>query len=114
MNNIFYFLLFILFLIFFLKLLYVFLTRKNKIITIKKKYKLNSYNFTSRIIVDEHLVKYLMNKDIVISSEKCENLWSIVNEDHQYKIDYYGFDLPLININYRIFNIDLSSNSENS
>jgi len=86
-------------------------TMKNKKIMVKKKYCLNTKGDKIFKIYDGQ-TEYFLTTDILISTQKCYRIWKQIKEGHEYKIKYYGFNLPYLSMHYKI--IDLySPNVEN-
>lgn len=92
-------------LIFIIRLLYFILTIKEKKIKVLQKFKLTVNNKTIFKIFDENKIEYIISEDLFTSKLKCQILWDILNENNFYNVLVYGFNVPILDINYRIINI---------
>jgi len=94
MNKIIIFIILILFII---NLIYVYSTKKNKIITIKNStyFKQSKYGFN--IITDTENNVYQVNNSIYYLFFTSAELYEKLEINKTYKITYYGYRIPFIN-----------------
>ena len=119
-----YWLIFALVFLFFHRLVYYMVTSNEKIITICHKFKVNingneTLKFVGRckckskcksIQYDNKEIEYVISEDILISNKRCNDLWNMIIENKTYKIKYYGFNVSLIDCNYKV--VDISEKIE--
>ncbi len=91
-------------------------TLKEKIIKVCHKFKVNingneTLKFVGKCIQDENKeIEYVITEDILISNKRCNDLWNMIIENKTYKIKYYGFNISLIDCNYKV--VDISEKIE--
>lgn len=87
------------------RIAYYLLTVNKTKIRVIKKYMIKFNDVDTYKIFDENKTEYILAEDILISKKQCKEIWNYINENEEYYMEYYGLNLPSININYRIIGI---------
>jgi hypothetical protein len=87
------------------RILYFFLTVQSKNIYIKKKYKVMINNDEKIRFMDFNNIVYLLEEDLLISNKKCRTIWETIEEDKTYKIQYYGLNIPKLDMKYKVIDL---------
>ena len=82
------------------------LTLKEKVITIKHKFKINVNYKEIMKVFDENKIEYVINEDLMISKKTSNDLWDKLSEGKSYKIKYYGLNITGFDFNYKIIGIE--------
>ena len=93
------------------KIIFYVATIQTKSIIVKKKYCLNTKG-TQIFKIYDGQIEYFLTTDILISTQKCSRIWEHIKEGHEYKIKYYGLNLPYLSMHYKIIGLQ-SLNVEN-
>ena len=81
------------------------LTFKEEKLKIIKHYSIKINGSDTYKILDENNIEYVISEDILISNRRCKDIWNIIIENQTYIIKYYGFNLPLFSIYYKIIDL---------
>lgn len=92
-------------LIILLRITYYILTLREHTIFVKKKFKINKNDDEILKLFDDNKIEYLIKEDILMTKNKCYEMWDKIEEGKAYKFRYYGFNLPLLDMNYKIVDL---------
>lgn len=90
---------------------YYLITSKKENIKVTQKYMIKINDSCIYKIFDENKMEYILMEDALISKKRCKEIWNLIEENKNYNIQYYGLHLPIINVNYRIIDIDIDIKS---
>ena len=77
------------------------LTKKNKRIIVTKKFKIKKDDKVILKIFDQDKIEYIIEDNIIFLSRfDSKRIWENMQEGSHYIVGLYGFNLPILNINY--------------
>ena len=106
-----YWSIFALLFLFFHRLIYYIATRKEKVIMVCHKFKVNinsneMLKFIGKSVQNnKEEIEYTISEDLLISNKRCHDLWNMIKENGIYKIKYYGINISFMDCNYMIIDI---------
>ena len=78
------------------------MTLKKDTVIIKKKYTVNGEGF----VLDKIGTKYKVGSCVWKWNYDYRNTWEKLNEGREYEIEYYGFNIPVLNRYYKIVGLE--------
>jgi len=89
----------------FLDILYIYITRSSKQIIIKQKILDVQWGFTRFIIVDSYGKLYFLTDSLWFGKSDSLDIWIKIKLNKKYTINYYGLDMDALGIKCQIIDL---------